>query len=45
MYAVMPNGACRIYVPDTPLQEGEVVYEDLPQFALDFIKETMEGHQ
>lgn len=41
MYAVKPNGACRVYEPGSALEPDETLYDELPQFVLDIIQEQM----
>lgn len=36
MYAVKPSGICRVYVEGTPLEADETLYDELPQFVLDY---------
>lgn len=43
MYAVKPNGAVRVYVPDTPLDDDETLYDELPQFVLDYVARQFLG--
>jgi hypothetical protein len=43
MYAVKPNGACRVYSEGQPLEDDETLYDDLPQFALDLAQRILRG--
>lgn len=43
MYAVKPDGSCRVFSEKTPLEDDETLYDDLPQFALDLAQKLIKG--
>jgi hypothetical protein len=43
MYAVKPNGSCRVYSELNPLEDDEILYDDLPQFVLDLVQAYLRG--